>query len=924
MAPPRSSRHDWWRFLDADPAAPATGTFRAEAPESVGRLYLPLVNEAGALSWTSPALHGGLAAGHHAYLTLPLTAEDLPHTLAHRGFWVLDPRGRPIALSPLAPDGLAGLGRPGTRAASTLDAGLGWCTITRRSPDGRFSLCATLWCPADVPAAVEVMQVDAVNHSKHPLRLTPYAAIPVFGRSADNVRDHRHVTALLHRLERTPHGLTVCPTMSFDERGHRPNRTRYSVLAFGPRGSRPAALWTTEQAFLGDGGTFAAPAAVWQARRKAPPFRSDPGREVLAGFRFAPVTIPAGGRARWWLLSGISTDPEAMSRWRRWGRSEATLTRSLEQTKRFWLAKTQRVSFFTAERRLDQWLAWVGFQPMLRRLYGNSYLPQFDYGRGGRGWRDLWQDCLALLLSDPASVRPTLLHNLGGIRIDGSNATIIGTDGAFIADRNNIPRTWMDHGAWPLYTTLFYLDQTGDTDFLLEQCEYFRDPQRFRCRQRDPGWTSRDGLQLRTRAGRLWRGSVLEHLLVQTVTAFFNVGEHNVCRLEGADWNDGLDMAAERGESVAFSAFYAWNLQRLADACRRLAARGRDAVDLPKELLLLLDRLPRCRPVRYASPAAKQARMERYLEAVSGDLSGTTVRVRLTDLAEDLLAKHADLAGRIRRQEWVRAGRYGFFNGYYDNRGRRVEGPHPRGVRMTLPGQVFALMSGIATEQQVDRTADAVERLLRDPRHGGIRLNTNFREPQPSLGRGFSFAYGEKENGAVFSHMAVMYAYALYARRRPTAGRQAWMALYRMAVHQPVAKIFPCLPEYFNADGRGLYAYLTGSASWFVYLLLTRVYGVRGSQGDLVLDPQLTREDFGARSNVSVRVRFAGRSLRVCFRNPTRLPEGRYRVAAVTVAGRPLPFVLHPDGGVRIARREIARLRSRGEHAVDVTLGRAR
>ena len=25
---------------------------------------------------------------------------------------------------------------------------------------------------------------------------------------------------------------------------------------------------------------------------------------------------------------------------------------------------------------------------------------------------------------------------------------------AFIADRNNIPRTWMDHGIWPLYTTL--------------------------------------------------------------------------------------------------------------------------------------------------------------------------------------------------------------------------------------------------------------------------------------------------------------------------------------------------------------------------------------------------------------------------------------------------------------------------------------
>ena len=32
------------------------------------------------------------------------------------------------------------------------------------------------------------------------------------------------------------------------------------------------------------------------------------------------------------------------------------------------------------------------------------------------------------------------------------------------------------------------------------------------------------------------------------------------------------------------------------------------------------------------------------------------------------------------------------------------------------------------------------------------------------MGRMFGFAYGEKENGAVFSHMAVMYANALYQR----------------------------------------------------------------------------------------------------------------------------------------------------------------
>jgi len=41
----------------------------------------------------------------------------------------------------------------------------------------------------------------------------------------------------------------------------------------------------------------------------------------------------------------------------------------------------------------------VAIQPTLRKIFGCSFLPDFDYGKGGRGWRDLWQDCLGLILS---------------------------------------------------------------------------------------------------------------------------------------------------------------------------------------------------------------------------------------------------------------------------------------------------------------------------------------------------------------------------------------------------------------------------------------------------------------------------------------------------------------------------------------------
>jgi cellobiose phosphorylase len=892
--------------------------FQATGAHRIDRLYFPLVNEGGMLSWTSPRLQGSPAASHHAYLGLPLTAEDLPHALAHRGFWLASEEHPPLSLSGVDPQGLAG--HLHDALGPQIDAGPGWFQLTRRDPEGRWTLRATLWCPADVPAPVEILRIEVMNTASHRQTVHPYAAVPLFARSADNVRDHRHVSALLQRLSLSAHGVTAAPTMSFDERGHTINHTRYTVLGIGPGGAAPTGLWGVQAQFLGEGGSFAAPAAVWtRASAPSPAQAARPGQESIAGFRFAPLHLDPGEHATFTILSGISPDPKAAARWLGWATRPDQLDRSLARTKQWWQAAAHRVAFHTAERTLDQWLTWVMLQPTFRRLYGCSFLPQFDYGRGGRGWRDLWQDCLALLLVDPAPVRATLLHNLGGVRVDGSNATIIGRDGGFLADRNNIPRTWMDHGAWPLSTTLLYLDQTGDLDLLLEDREYFRDPQLLHCHRQDPKWSEAYGYALRTRRGRVYRGSVFEHLLVQHLSAFFNVGEHNVCRLEGADWNDGLDLAPRRGESVAFSAFYAWNLGRLAELAERLEAQGHRRLRVFEELRMLLDRLPGQDPVRYASWTAKQRRLQQYFETVARDLSGRQVSLRPAELAADLRAKQADLTERLRTQEWLRVGDARWFNGYYDDEGRRVEGSVGGRVRMTLTGQVFTLMGGIATEEQVDDVIRSVTRHLRDPISGGIRLNTDFGAIQPHLGRAFAFAYGEKENGAVFSHMAVMYAFALYARRRAQAGRAVWHALYRLATDQPAARIFPSLPEYFNGQGRGMYGYLTGSASWLIYLLLTQVYGVRGQLGDVCLDPQLTREDFGGREDLAVRCHVADRPLLIRYRNPDRLEAGMDRVADVRVGGRPLPLQRLTHGAL-IARALIERLPKAAPTTLDVLL----
>ena len=917
---PAKQPRPFWQFVDTDPTAPATGEFTAANLEKLDYAYLPLVNEAGMRSWVSPRLQGSPAGSYHEFFGVPLASEDLPHSLVHRGLWLVDDAGKVFSLSGLSPAGLTG--RDG---AARYEAGPGWFRLTRRATGGRFEVAATLWCPAEIDEKLEFMRVKVTNLSGGRLRLHPYAAIPIYARSADRLRDHRNLTSFLHRYEMHPHGVTVRPCMSFDERGHRVNRVGYTALAFGPAGAAPRGIWRQQRSFLGEGGSYAAPQAVYELQ-DAPPAKAKvtEGGEAIGAFRFRTLSLAPGRSGELLLISGISADPRAPARWTRAARPSPGrfAAASLQATRRFWQDKLHRISFRTADATFNNWLTWVNFQPILRRMYGNSYLPDFDYGRGGKGWRDLWQDCLALLLSDPGGVRAMLMHNFGGIRIDGSNATVVGEDGAFIADRNDIPRTWMDHGVWPTLATGLYIDQTGHLGFLLKTRGYYRDHLRRRCRATDPDWDESRPPQLRTKSGRAYRGTILEHLLAQTLTAFFNVGEHNLLRLEDADWNDGMDMAPRRGESVAFSAFYAWNLRRLAGIVGALAAKGQASVEIAAEMAPLVDRA-RGRRVNYRSAPAKRRRLEQYLDAVSGGVTGRKVRLPVAALIKDLLAKSRDLTERIRTQEWLTPARgLGYFNGYYDDRGRRVEGRIGGKVHMTLTGQAFAVAGGVATDEQVDAVVRSVDRVLCDRTHGGLRLNTDFGTVKMDLGRAFGFQYGEKENGGVFCHMAVMYAYGLYLRRRPEAGRKVWATLYGKAIDQPTAKVLPGQPEYFNAAGRGMYCHLTGSASWLIYLLLTQAYGIRGQLGDLVIDPQLTQADFHGSGEVTVEAHFAGRPLAVTFVNADRLPAGRYRVESVSADGAPLSAEPLPAGGVRIARRAIARLPRQRPSRLEVVLGR--
>lgn len=887
-------------------------SFRSKEAVKRRLIYAPLCGPEGTglKSAITPLLSGDIKQDKSRYLTKPASREDLRQPV--RNFFVK------------TGGGVVSLAAPADVYAE-VEIGQLWHQLTRVFPKAGVSLVARTFIPSS-GENVELTCVTVKNISEAAQEIVPSSVVPVFARSLSNKHDHEHVTALLNRVDQLPQGVVVEPSMRFNEEGHRVCTDVYYVFGVEDNGVYADGSFPTVESFLGEGGTFERPEAI--ELNKAPFLLSEAerqGKEVCGAIRFNKVTLKPGESRSYVIAAGIHTSrKEALADFNVFASLEK-FERALEANKRFWAEKTSAILFDGGDAVFSSWMRWVTLQPVLRRIFGCSFLPDHDYGKGGKGWRDIWQDLLSLILIEPDGVRGQLLNNFAGIRIDGTNATIIGQKpGEFIADRNAITRVWMDHGAWPLMTTMLYIDQTGDEGFLFEEAPYFVDLQASRTLEKNVSWNTAYGNKLKDRSGNIYQGTVLEHLLIENLVQFFNVGEHNITRLESADWNDGLDMAFKRGESVAFMSFYAGNLAMLAERLLDLAERQKiRVVMIAEEVKILLDTLTAS--VNYDDIREKRALLfEHFCKSVQPEVSGIKAEVLVEDLARDLNAKSAWMKAHIRKQEKIsvkeNGGSFCWFNGYYDNDGSRVEGLKNNRVWMTLTGQVFPLMHGVATQEETTEVVKAVRQFLKDKTLGGFRLNTDFGQRHYlALGRAFGFAYGTKENGAVFSHMSVMYSYALYKQGFAREGYDVLRSLYRMGMDMERANIYPGVPEYFDGEGRGVYHFLTGSASWYVLTLLTMAYGVRGEKGDLLLAPQLVREEFGSDHTTNVMFQFAGKRVNVFYMNPESLDAGQYRIGKVFLNGGEIPVAQRAKGGVLISRKLL--MSASGDIEIKASLG---
>ncbi|MGJ8690864.1 MAG: GH36-type glycosyl hydrolase domain-containing protein [Thalassotalea sp.] len=170
--------------------------------------------------------------------------------------------------------------------------------------------------------------------------------------------------------------------------------------------------------------------------------------------------------------------------------------------------------------------------------------------------------------------------------------------------------------------------------------------------------------------------------------------------------------------------------------------------------------------------------------------------------------------------------------------------------RIYLNPQSWALLSDTATEQQKQLMLKAVTEQLITP-FGVMMLAPSYTKMREDVGRLTQKHPGVSENGSVYNHAAVFYAYSLY---KVGEAQQAFNVLKAMlpalsdAEKRGQLPVF--IPNYYRGAyyqlpeqaGRSSHLFNTGTIAWFYRCIVEELCGLKGNWGELNVSPQLPKE----------------------------------------------------------------------------------
>ncbi len=167
--------------------------------------------------------------------------------------------------------------------------------------------------------------------------------------------------------------------------------------------------------------------------------------------------------------------------------------------------------------------------------------------------------------------------------------------------------------------------------------------------------------------------------------------------------------------------------------------------------------------------------------------------------------------------------------------------------RLFLNTQSWALMAGVPSKEREEKLLESVKRELYTP-FGPLLLYPPFKEWDPKWGRISIKKSGTTENGSVYNHASMFYAYAL---SQIGANDELYETLWRTLPTNPenppkqntqnpiyLSNYYYGLKESKNY-GRSSRHIGTGTVSWMLLLIIEEMLGVKATVDGLVLEPKL-------------------------------------------------------------------------------------
>ena len=303
-----------------------------------------------------------------------------------------------------------------------------------------------------------------------------------------------------------------------------------SRIAFVDFGGRQTA-WTADRIeFLGRNGTLEQPAGliggtVLSGRTGA---GLDPCSALQTTLELAP-----GERVELVLLLGQAQDRDsARGLIRRWRSADPRL--ELAAVCENWERLLGKVQVKTPDRAMDIMLnRWFLYQTLVCRFWARS---AFYQAGGAYGFRDQLQDCMALVVTDPALVRTHIVRasqrqfREGDVQHWWHPPTGRGVRTHFSDDL-----------VWLPYTVANYLAVTGDVS-ILDEHTHFLEGEAIPPEREDVYFEPRVSEETAT---------VYEHC-ARALDLRLATGEHGLPLMGSGDWNDGMNRVGHegRGESV--------------------------------------------------------------------------------------------------------------------------------------------------------------------------------------------------------------------------------------------------------------------------------------------------------------------------------------------------------------------------------------